>query len=144
MNNGQCAIPGCDVVYEYGCAECLAGYKLLPTGACENSGIIIGCQTYRRDGYCQSCLSLFDLKNGYCIPRNCELSTGNGVCQQCYEGFVLTNEGICVIPNCLVSNSRECVLCEQGYVEVRGLCEKDSPRKVCTVCALGYYLGKDG
>lgn len=43
----------------------------------------------------------------------------------------------------MVSSSEGCILCEKNYVEVGGLCKQDSPKKVCTVCALGYYLGRD-
>ena len=35
-------------------------------------------------------------------------------------------------------------MCERGYAEVFGRCEVDSPKKICTTCAQGYYIGRDG
>ena len=43
LSNGECSLPGCKTTYEFGCAECLPGHKLLPTGTCHSDEIIVGC-----------------------------------------------------------------------------------------------------
>lgn len=40
--DGTCSIPGCSSTFDYGCADCIDGFSLLPDGSCQK-GVIEGC-----------------------------------------------------------------------------------------------------
>lgn len=56
----------------------------------------------------------------------------------------MANDGSCRIPNCLVFNEKQCLVCEKGFTEAARGCEKDSTKKMCTTCARNFYLTETG
>lgn len=72
LRNGKNqTLSGCKNEFDFGCAECSEGYRLLPNGTCL-LGLIEGCLKYMNDGSCQVCKkSVYSLRNGACFSYGC-------------------------------------------------------------------------
>lgn len=139
-------IPGCSVQFDFGCADCAEGYRLLPDGTCKQ-GVLEGCERYTSAGTCAVCRPpLYSLYNGLCITYGCLKLNDYGKCVQCDEqkGFVLGYDGLCQLKNCLVSNLDTCLICENGYIETGKGCAIATPIKQCTVCPKTTFLSNTG
>ena len=139
-------IPGCQIQYDFGCADCAEGYKLLPDGNCQK-GLIEGCERYTTTGSCQACKKpLYSLSNGFSITYGCINLNEYGKCTQCdsSKGFSLGSDGFCQLNNCLVSSLDICLVCTIGFIETSNGCKASSPVKQCTTCAKNYFLNSNG
>jgi hypothetical protein len=116
-SSGSCSIPGCRSYFEFGCSQCQDGFRLLPDGSCL-TGVIQGCDKYSLNGSCSACIKPFYTEySGNCMGDGCLQLDSTGRCTLCdsSKGYYLASDNSCLISNCLVSISGQCLLCQQGY-----------------------------
>jgi hypothetical protein len=135
-------VANCQVQNDFGCGECLQGYRLDSQGACQPG--IVGCDYHSLTGACLKCRGpYYSLVNGGCAIVGC-ISSSNGVCQSCDGslGFQLVNS-VCEIENCVYFGQNGCITCVQGLVAGAGGCSKPA-LPVCLLCKSNEYMGSDG
>jgi hypothetical protein len=144
--SGNCSIAGCRSYYDFGCAMCQDGFRLLPDGSCR-VGVILGCGQYAANGSCFVCQKpLYTEYSGFCMGDGCLSLDSTGKCNLCdtSKGYNLGADGSCLISNCLVSSNGQCLLCLQGYIETATGCSKQEAISYCTTCGLGFYATDTG
>lgn len=123
-----------------------------------------GCKTWS-DGYCVECSASYAFnKNGICcsIDKHCKnFNTEVGVCQNCYEGYVVSSNGSCIVRTsdssnhgCAVWANGACTKCSFMFFlnsatntcdQVSSNCRNWKPEDgTCTECYYGYSLSNGG
>ncbi len=137
------------------CKECNNGFymstsdkKCIETDHCEES--LYGICTLCKGGY------YLDKRDDTCkdwkLLTNCKISLDGEVCDECLNGFYLSEDGKCVITNfCEKSDkSSKCIKCIKNYFISQNICTNDENCNlgnkdfgICTSCKSSFYLDAD-
>jgi proprotein convertase subtilisin/kexin type 5 len=167
LGNGDCRVafqdPNCQKFDEAkaNCLQCSARF-FLQAGKCQQVNPL--CKTNDNNGQCLSCYPGYVLNTGNCTvgaSSNSDVNCAkivNGSCQQCSQGYYLSNSRNCVQSNplCKTSSSLSgaCLSCYSGYTLVTGECvvgnslsgngdpncKTTAPSGQCTACYDSFYL----
>ena len=140
------------------CTSCFPGYSLI-NNTCLVSTQDPNCLKFNDNKICQLCANRFFLDaNSKCkqVSSLCKTyNQGNGACETCYNGFVISGSG-CIgatagnsDQNCKVSNKGICLQCYNGFylnpsgpcLQISSLCKTSDPNNgACLSCYQGYTL----
>lgn len=157
LNGFICISLNCQNIYPNNtCQSCLSGYNLV-NGTCQRN--IYKCSNLDIFGNCLQCVANFGLKNGRCVAIGCNAyDPTTFVCLSCGANYTWnpTQETCDVkitIPNCFTAaNSSFCSLCNNGYVQLSGVCYQQitwcvnyaNQTGLCSQCSPGYYVNSAG
>ena len=137
------------------CQACPYGYSLV-NGACQRN--IYKCGNIDTNGNCLQCVASFGLNNGRCVAVGClAYNPITFVCISCASNYTWNPaQETCdlkSIPNCFSAfNASFCSQCNNGYVQLSGLCFLQvswcvsyiNQTGLCGQCSPGYYVNTLG